>query len=229
MGDYILEATDLTKDYILWKGFFGFLRPQRRRAVDGVSFGLSRGEIVGLRGPNAAGKSTLLKLLAGLLRPTSGRIVVNTFDITRRYDQAIQEVAISVTEARSFYWRLTCRQNLEFFAALWGYGGRGRERKVDGVAALMGMTEYLDEKFMTLSSGLMQRMALARAMLANGSVWLFDEPTRDLDREYRDRIIDELKRLKGEHRSVMLVSHLLEDLEACCDRVLVMEDGGVGS
>jgi len=221
----VLETIDVTKDFTVWRGFFGFLRPFKRRAVDGLSMELHRGEILGIYGPNAAGKTTLLKMMAGLLRPTSGRIVLQQQDVTRRYDQAVQEVSIAIAESRSFYWRLTCRQNLEFFASLWGFGGKSRRRKVERVADVMGLVPYLDEKFMTLSSGLMQRMALARSLLANSTVWLFDEPTRDLDREYTGIAFEEMRRLRREGRAVALVTHEVDDLELMCDRVIVLEEG----
>jgi ABC-2 type transport system ATP-binding protein len=224
----VLSGIRLVKDFVAWKGFWGILSPTVRRALDGVSLDLVAGETLGIYGPNAAGKTTLLKLLAGLLAPTSGQVQVHGTDLAGG-DAAVRlGVAIAIAESRSFYWRLTLRQNLDFFAALWGLSGPDRRSRIADAAERMGLRPFLDEKFHTLSSGMMQRCALARTMLSPAQIWLLDEPSRDLDRACKERLLEEIARLRTGGGGVVLVSHEERDLVRLCDRVLLLEAGRVG-
>lgn len=229
MTRIVLQTIDVSKEYVSWSGWFGFLRPRRILALDRVSLDLYAGEITGLVGENAAGKTTLLKIMAGLLSPTSGKVVVLGRDLAEAGAKVRQLVTIAIAESRSFYWRLTCRENLRFFAALWGYSGVERERRIAAVVEATGLTERLDDRFSTLSSGLMQRMALARALLSDARVWLFDEPARDLDKRSKGWLFDTMRRLKAEGCSLVVVSHEVEELAALCDRVVKLHEGRIST
>jgi ABC-2 type transport system ATP-binding protein len=222
----ILQAVGIGKQYNLYKGFLGVFRPPLKRvAVDGVSLAIEAGEIVGLEGPNGAGKTTLLKMLSGLLSPTTGKVLLEGKDVSTSPQAVAGRIRIAIADARSFYWRLTCAQNLDFFAALGGLGREDRKAAVARTAEAMGLTDRLNDRFFTLSSGLMQRMALARAMLVEGDVWLLDEPTKDLDAASRDSLFRLIRQWQGRGNAVVLASHAPGDLDALCTRVLGLQGG----
>lgn len=227
MKETLLQAVDITKQYTHWPGFFGFMRPKTVTALAGLSLSFARGEVVGITGDNGAGKTTLLKVLAGLLVPSTGRVLLDDRDIAGLGSGVRSRIGIAIAESRSFYWRLTCRQNLEFFATLHGLAGRLREQRIADAVEKMGLDDRMNDKFFTLSSGLMQRMALARTMLADADVWLLDEPTRDVDDHYSAALFTEVKRLRSEGRCVVLVGHDRQELESCADRLIEMKRGEV--
>ena len=223
----LLAARDVSMHYTTWRGFFGFFRPGRKTALENVSLSLAPGEVVGLSGPNASGKTTLLKVLAGLLLPARGAVTLDGQDLAGLGPAARRHVSIAIADSRSFYWRLTCRQNLEFFAALWCFDGAERTRRIAQAADLTGVAACLPEPFMNLSSGMMQRMALARSFLADARVRLFDEPTRDLDEETRSRFRHLLRSLAADGTAVLLVSHDRNELRSTCQRVISLREGRV--
>jgi len=247
-----LRAELVCKDFVVWNGFWGFLHPQRRRVLDAVSAHFPRGAITGLAGANGAGKTTLLKILAGLITPTSGRILLDgvpsavgstpmTAGPASQAHGAVasaagpastaagsawrSRVAITIAESRSFYWRLTCLQNLRFFSAL--LGRTGTENRIRDVAARLDMTGFLDQRFYQLSSGQMQRMAIARALLADPDVWLLDEPERDLDSAGVAALREEIRRAKMLGRCLVLVTHDEGTLHTLCDPVVHLVQGRV--
>ncbi|MBM4355698.1 MAG: ABC transporter ATP-binding protein, partial [Deltaproteobacteria bacterium] len=215
------------KEYRLWTGFWGFLRPRRREVLSGVELHLAAGEGVGLCGENGAGKTTLLKVLCGVLLPTGGRILVDGMPLSGDGALLRGRVAMAVAESRSFYWRLTCRRNLEFFAALQGHFGRERAREVDCAAEAFAVTPFLDERFYTLSSGQMQRVALARLLLSGAGIWMLDEPGRDLDGESKGRLHEEIVRLRRGGGAVLVASHDEDELARTCDRTVTLRQGRI--
>ncbi len=196
-------------------------------ALRGVSFAIPRGNLVGLLGPNGAGKTTLLKILCGLVLPDGGRAEVLG---VRAGSSALASVLGLVHgEERSFYWRLTARENLEFFARLHHLAGRSRSGRVDELLRRVKLDKDADRRFGDFSSGMRQRLAIARALLADPPVLLMDEPTRSLDPvsagEQRDWIRDELHGRLG--KTVLLATHNLREAESLCDRVVVIARGEV--
>lgn len=222
----ILQAVEIGKQYSLYKGYLGiFKTPLQRVAVDRVSLAVEAGEVVGLEGPNGAGKTTLLKMLSGLLSPTTGKVLLEGKDVNASPKAVAGRIRIAIADSRSFYWRLTCAQNLDFFAALGGLGGAHRKAAVARASQTMGLEDRLNDRFFTLSSGLMQRMALARSMLVEGDVWLLDEPTKDLDTASRDSLFRLIEQWRGRGNAVVLASHAPGDLDALCNRVVRLEQG----
>jgi ABC-2 type transport system ATP-binding protein len=185
------------------------------------------GEIVGVLGANGAGKTTLLKIIATLIAPTSGSVVVDGWDVQSEMREAKAAVAYCFTEERSFYWRLTGRQNLEFFAALDDLHGAAALQRIDDLAERLGIGPYLELPFSRFSSGIKQRFALVRAMLASPRVLLLDEPTRSIDpveaRSIWSLIREDLVEDSGV--SVILVTHQVVEAVAVCDRISIMEAG----
>jgi ABC-2 type transport system ATP-binding protein len=205
------------------------LRRPLRTALRGVSLEIAGGQCTGFIGGNGVGKTTLLRLVGGLLYPTCGQVTVAGYD-TRRHSQQIRHrVGYVMNEERSFYWRLTGRQNLEFFAALDDVFGREARRRIDELARLVGLSEAMDTRVAFYSSGMRQRLALARAMIADTEVLILDEPTRSVDpvaaEQLRELILTHM--LSDGNRTVLLASNQLCEIEAMCDSVYVLSRGQI--
>jgi ABC-2 type transport system ATP-binding protein len=229
---FAIETFELTKQFPMNKGLWGFIpssRPsQAVTAVDNVNLTVGRGELFGLLGPNGAGKSTLIKLLCTLIVPTSGTARVNGYDLQQ--EEAIKtSVGLVSGDERSFYWRLSGRRNLEFFASLHGLTARQRYRRVEDVLELMELREVADEVFHTYSSGMRQRLSLARGLLNNPEILFLDEPTKSLDPIATRHLHDFIKhRLVGELGvTVFLTTHRLEEAEHLCQRIAIMDKGRI--
>ena len=223
----------------VWKSFprsFGLApwlvnlgKVPRRTVLHDISLSVARGELFGLLGPNGAGKTTLLKLLATLSIPDRGRIAIGGLDAKREPLLARQCIGLCTSEERSFYFRLTARANLEFFGALAGLSGAALRRRLAKVVELVDLRGSLDMRFESYSSGMRQRLTLARALLADPDVLLLDEPTRAVDPIYADAIRmlirDELVRRQG--KTVVLASNLLEEAWRMCDRIAIINEGRI--
>ena len=182
----LIMARDVTMQFPVTKRYRELLlHPfQKRRmvtALKSVSLEVEKGERIALLGPNGAGKTTLLKLIGGLLLPTQGEIVVNGFDTRRHNTAARKSVGFVMNEERSFFWRLNAKQNLEFFAALDNLSGKAMEERIRELIHFVGLESHLDKDVSTFSSGMKQRLALARGLIAEPEVLILDEPTRALD------------------------------------------------
>ena len=147
-------------------------------ALERVSFAIEEGETVALLGPNGAGKTTLLKIIATLLYVSSGRVLIHGHDVTGDPLRARRLIGLVTSDERSFYWRLTGRQNLAFFAALYRLPARTLADRVADLLDVTGLTEAADRSFHTYSSGMKQRLAIARGFLADPRIVMYDEPTR---------------------------------------------------
>ena len=205
-------------------------RPLRRavRALQGVTLDIEPGEVFGVIGPNGAGKTTLLKLLSTLILPSSGSARVNGSDLVRGADAVRQSVGIASGEERGFYWRLTGRENLEFFAGLRGLSPQQARRRAIEILAVVDLRLMADEPVLRYTTGMRQRLNLARALLARPPVLLLDEPTRSLDPESAQSVCGLVRRLAGEDRTtVMIVTHNLHEAESVCTRVAMLRDGVV--
>jgi ABC-2 type transport system ATP-binding protein len=227
---FAIETFELTKQFPRNEGLSDFIpgsRPSRTvTAVDNVNLTVERGELFGLLGPNGAGKTTLIKLLCTLIVPTSGTARISGYDL--RQEEAIKSsVGLVSSDERSFYWRLSGRRNLEFFASLHGLPARQRHRRVEGVLELMELREIADELFQSYSTGMRQRLSLARGLLNKPKVLFLDEPTKSLDpiatRHLHDFIKDRLVSELGV--TVFLTTHRLEEAEQLCQRIAIMDKG----
>lgn len=208
-------------------------RPFRCRwatAVDGLSLEVRRGEVFGLLGPNGAGKTTLLKILCTLLLPTEGRAAVNGHDVVEAPQRVRQAVGYCLETDRSFYYRLTGIQNLEFFATLNNIGSREATTRIAEVLEMVELDGAATTPFMTYSKGMQQKLGLARALLIDPPVLLLDEPTKSLDpgaaTEFRRFLRGTLA--EGLGKTALLVTHSLEEARECCDRVAIMDQGRIG-
>lgn len=226
-----IEAEGLTKRFRPVGSFRDLLQYRWRvpshRAVEGISIEVRQGEVFGVLGENGAGKSTLIRMLTTTLLPTSGSARVAGYDVVRQ-PQAVRRVIGLVTgDERSFFWRLTGRQNLRYFAALFHVPRSVARTRIDTLLDVLRIGSYADERFATLSTGTKQRFAIARGMLTDPDVLFLDEPTRALDpiaaEEVRAHVTQHIVREQG--RTVVLATHTLEEAEAACDRVAILRAG----
>lgn len=204
-----------------------FFHRRKKIALRDIGLTIQRGERVGFLGPNGAGKTTLLKLIGGLLLPSRGTVSVNGFYTSARGMEARTKVALVMNEERSFYWRLSGRENLEFFGALQNLHGTALRLKIDSVLDLVGLKDAQRGLVGTYSSGMKQRLALARGLLSDPEILILDEPTRALDpaaaREFTDFLVRDL----GEHMSkgLLVATHRLDEAAALCTRLCVLNGG----
>ncbi|MEL7369430.1 MAG: ABC transporter ATP-binding protein, partial [Myxococcota bacterium] len=180
-------------------------------------------------GPNGAGKTTLLKVLATLVRPSQGRAWVDEIDVAARPRAARARLGYVLAEERSFFWRLSVRENLRFFAALQDLHGAAAQDRIDALAALVGLTDVIDRRFSDLSLGQRQRVAIARGIIADPPVLLFDEATRSLDPGRASRLRRVIRQILVErsNKAVLFATHDLQEAEQLADRVVLMVDGQV--
>ncbi len=205
-------------------------RPRREtRALVGVDLTVERGELVALIGPNGAGKTTLLDVLATLVLPTSGTAKVEGFDVERQAGEVKKRIGYVLTEERSFFWRLTVRDNLMFFAALQGRFGAAAKARIEQVAESIGLADQLDREFSALSAGQKQRVAIARGLLPDPPVLLFDEATRSLDpgRAERVRRVVRERLVEAENKAVVFATHDLDEARDLSDRIVCMARGAI--
>ena len=198
------------------------------RAVDGVSLSAHPGEIVGLLGANGAGKTTTLKCASTLVIPTSGRILVDGVDAISSPRRAVRKIAAVLEGTRNIYWRLTSKENLQFFAELQGIPVRRVRVKIDALLERFGLGDKRDTPARMLSKGMQQKLALACALVKDTPVLLLDEPTLGLDprasHDFR-LLVRELSRQDG--RTIVFSSHDMAAVESVCDRVIIVDRGRV--
>ena len=208
-----------------------FRRPVKDpvEALRDVSFQVETGEIFGLIGRNGAGKTTLTKIVATLVQPTTGSVSVHDNDSVSDDEHVRRQVGLSTAEERSFYWRLTSEQNLMFFARLHGLSDRVAKQRIKDVFAKLELDEVARRRFGELSTGNKQRLAVARALLANPPVLLLDEPTRSLDPLAAARMRDLIRSLAHQDPpvTILLTSHNLAEVETLCARVAIISRGRI--
>jgi ABC-2 type transport system ATP-binding protein len=197
-------------------------------AVDGVSLDVYQGELFGLLGPNGAGKTTLIKMLATLIQPNGGTAWVNGFPLHN--EAAIKaSIGLVTSDERSFYWRLTGFQNLSFFASLHGLSPTLVNERARDMLERVGLTKVADKRFQTYSTGMRQRLSIARSLLNKPRILFLDEPTRGLDptatKAIHELILDELIDQQG--LTVFLTTHYLGEAESLCNRIAIMDHGRI--
>jgi ABC-2 type transport system permease protein len=232
---WAIESFSLTKYFPRIQSGAGLMAKPGppRAAVDRVSLAIKPGELFGLLGPNGSGKTTFIKMLATLIIPSAGTARINGHDLVAA-DAVRSAITLANGDTRSFYWRLTGRQNLEFFAALYHLPRAGLDRRIREALELVGLEEVAETSVRAYSTGMKQRLALAQALLHHNPILLLDEPTRGLDpaatRRFHNLLQEELVGRRGQ--TVLLATHQLWEAEALCQRVAVMHQGrlqGCGS
>ncbi len=197
------------------------------QAVDAVSFSVERGEILGLLGPNGAGKTTTIKMICGLIRPDSGAITINAFDNQRQRLKSLRHISAVLEGNRNLYWRMTVKENLEYFA---GNRGRSRAAVKEDIAKLLEqfrLTDKRDELVSNLSRGMGQKLAMAVAMLANTDLILLDEPTLGLDVETGYEVRELLRQISKEGCTIIISTHDMPVVQDLCGRTVIINEGHV--
>ena len=228
-----VEARALTKVFergrrTLWQRLRG--EPDRRErftAVDAIDLTVEAGEIFGVLGPNGAGKTTTMKMLSTLLEPTSGDARILGIDVRAHPREVRARVGAMLSGERSLYWKLTARENLEYFAALYHVEPAQTRSRIDAVLASVKLTDRADDYVERFSTGMRQRLALARALLPDPPLLLLDEPTVGLDPQAARDLRDRVRELKRVGRTVLLTTHYMEEADQLCDRVAIIDHGRI--
>lgn len=218
-----IEARGLTKWFRPVKGLFG--RGEPKMAVAEVDLDVAEGELFALVGRNGAGKTTLVKLFTTLLLPSRGHAAIHGADVDRDHAAVRRLIGFASAEERSFYWRLSGRENLEFFASLHHVHGQSRRERIEDLISRLELDDFIDRRFDTYSSGMKQRVALARGLLGRPRVLFLDEPTRSLDPAAQKHTRALIADLKRSGITIVLVTHQLDEARELGDRIGFMADG----
>ena len=217
-----IDARDVAKTFRS-----GWLRPRLTRALAGVSLTVSRGAIVGLLGPNGAGKTTLLSILATLLTPDAGTVSVLGLDVVR--DAAALRRRLNMASGRpSFLWSLRVAEIIAFYGRLYGLAGRALGRRVDELITLVELGPYRRVPYSELSTGLKQRVALAKALVNDPELLFLDEPTLGLDPDVSVRVRQHVRDLRRERgMTIVLTTHYMREAEELCDEIAFIKAGHI--
>ena len=207
-----LEVLDLRKNY------------GPTKALDGVSFSVREGELFGLLGPNGAGKTTLLSILSCLLEATAGEIRLEGRPVGRG-DAALRRLIGVAPQELALYGDLTARENLHFFGELYGVRGAALRARVDDVLAAVALGDKADDRVHTFSGGMKRRLNLGAALVHGPRLLLLDEPTVGVDPQSRNHIFEEVRRLNKAGVTILYTSHYMEEVQALCPRVGVIDHG----
>jgi ABC-2 type transport system ATP-binding protein len=197
------------------------------RAVNGVNLVINEGELFGLLGPNGAGKTTLIKCISTLLIPDQGTATVGGYDILKQSLDVRRQIGVLTGGERSLYWKLNPVENLNYFAALYGVPRQKARERIAYLLDLMDLTEKRNERVERLSSGMKQKLSIARTLVHDPPILLIDEPTLGLDptfsRFIRTFIKDELHRKSK--KTILLTTHYMDEADLLCDRIAFMNRG----
>ena len=214
----MITANDLHKSFKTRAGVVN--------AVDGVSFTARDGEITGLLGPNGAGKTTTLRMLYTLMQPERGNITIDGLDAARE-PEAVRRALGVLPDARGVYKRLTARENIAYFGELHGMPKADIARRTQLLSAALDMDDILDRQTEGFSQGQRTKTAIARALVHDPKNVILDEPTNGLDVMTTRAMRGFLQQLKGEGRCVIFSSHIMQEVAALCDRIVIIAKGRV--
>jgi len=240
---YSIQTVDLTKVFAKKKhrGVLGFLRRNVEKekskseggeavtiALDRVNLKVQAGELFGLLGPNGAGKTTLVKCLATILIPDGGTAVVNGYDVLKETTMVRASIGLVVGGERTLYWKLTARDNLMYFASLYKMPRKEAKNRVNELLEMMDLLDRADERLEDYSTGMRQKIAIARALLHNPPILLLDEPTLGLDPTFSRQIRNQIRGLcRDEGKTILLATHYMYEADEMCDRIAIINNGQI--
>jgi len=195
-------------------------------AVDGVSFSIADGSIFGLLGPNGAGKTTIISMISCLLAPDEGDVLVDGHSV-RNQSAAVRRVLGVVPQEIALYPTLTAAENLRFWGRMYGLSGKALSDAIDYGLKMAGLEEQAKKRIETFSGGMKRRINIAAGILHRPRVLLMDEPTVGIDPQSRNHILDTVRELNREGMTVLYTSHYMEEVEALCDRIAIVDHGKV--
>ncbi|MCR5105386.1 MAG: ABC transporter ATP-binding protein [Eubacterium sp.] len=214
----------------LVKSFYRTEKKNKRvefNAVDGISLEIDSGEIVGVLGPNGAGKTTLLRMLATLLKPTSGEVYILENEKKINSSIEIKKNIGYLSGNTKLYGRLSVREMLCLFAGIYGTPDSKINERIQDVENLLGLTDFIDNRIEKLSTGQTQRASIARCIVHNPDIYIFDEPTLGLDILSSAAIIEFMKQEKQRGKTVIYSTHYMEEAEYLCDRIVFIYRGKI--
>lgn len=216
MSDVLVDARNLTKEFRTRRGVI--------RAVDDVSFQCRAGEVFGLLGPNGAGKTTTLRMLATILTPTSGSVTIAGFDTKKNPDRVREQIGFLATET-GLYDRFTARETLRFFGRISGLSDAAIAKRAGEVFEMLALTSLADRRVGTFSTGEKQKLSLARSIIHDPAVLIFDEPTFGLDIMAARSVEETVALFRAQGRTILLSTHVMRLAEKLCDRVAILYRG----
>jgi len=244
-GFHSIETVNLTKVFAKKKhrGILSFLRKNTEKerskneksealtvALDHVNLKVQTGELFGLLGPNGAGKTTLVKCLATILIPDEGTALVNGCDVLKETTMVRASIGLVVGGERTLYWKLTARDNLMYFASLYKMPRAEAKDRVNQLLETMGLLDRADERLEDYSTGMRQKIAIARALLHNPPVLLLDEPTLGLDPTFSRQMRSQIRDLcKDQGKTILLATHYMYEADELCDRIAIMNNGQIAA
>jgi len=235
---FSIQTIDLTKRFAKKKhrGVFGFLRRNQSNnkhndvtvALDKVNIKIHSGELFGLLGPNGSGKTTTIKCLSTILIPDEGTAIVNGFDIHKETSMVRASLGMVVGGERTLYWKLTARDNLMYFASLYKMHRRHAKKRIKELLETMQLSDRADERLEDYSTGMRQKVAIARALLHDPPILLLDEPTLGLDPNFARQIRNQIRELSEKQgKTVLLTTHYMDEADQLCDRVAFINNGKI--
>jgi ABC-2 type transport system ATP-binding protein len=233
VAESVVQIRQLRTQFRIQRGWRELIRHPGQRdvrvALDGVDLDVRRGEFFGVLGQNGAGKTTLFKILATLIRPDAGRATVAGIDVEQHPARARRLLIPVVASERTLYWRVSAEENLRLYAALYGLRGDEARRRIGEALDVVGLDRVGVKQVGLFSSGMRQRLLIARALLGRPEVLLLDEPTRSLDpvsaRDLRTFLRQEIGKTRG--ITVLVATHDQEEVTELCDRVAVLDAGRI--
>lgn len=207
----------------------GFWRQKKKSvlAVEDISFSITKGELFGLLGPNGAGKTTTVKMLTTILLPTAGTASILGFDLRKETQEIRKRIGFTFGGSRGLYGRLTARDNLRYFAELYALEPGYSRKRLAEMLALVGLSERADDRVETFSTGMQQRLHLARALLHDPEVIFLDEPTVGIDPVGARELRQTIKNLRQAGKTIMLTTHYMAEAEELCDRIAIVNKGRI--
>jgi ABC-2 type transport system ATP-binding protein len=193
----------------------------KKKVLDGITLAVGKGEIFGMLGPSGAGKTTLVKLIAGIDQATEGTIHV--FDVKMPHLQAMKRIGF-MAQSDALYEELTALENLQFFSAIYGLRGKRQKERIEEVAELVHLTEHLKKTVHHYSGGMKRRLSLAASLLHEPEVLILDEPTVGIDPVLRQSIWAELERIRQQGTTIVVTTHVMDEAEKC-QRLAMIRDG----
>lgn len=227
-NNHKIKAVHLCKDYVLKekKSMFGSKRKRVIHAVKDISLEIPQGNIIGVLGINGAGKTTTIRMLASVIKPSSGSLMMNGVDAIKNHLWVKERINMISGGERNLYWRLTAKENLRYFGSLYGLSGALLHDRIDRLLKIVGLEEAADIPVERYSKGMKQRLQIARGPINDPGYIFLDEPTLGLDimiaKEIRQLI---MKLARKDKKGVLLTTHYISEAEELCDYIYVLDQG----
>jgi sodium transport system ATP-binding protein len=215
----MIQVDNLTKS-------FHDLRRGEVLAVDHISFEVKAGEIFGLLGPNGAGKTTTMRILCTVLKPTSGTVTLAGYDVATQPNEVRQNIGF-LSAGTAIYDRMSAWELIEYFGRLYGLEGDRLKERMESVFESLQMNDFRDILGAKMSTGMRQKVSIARAIVHDPPVLIFDEPTSGLDVLVARAVLQNIERLRGLGKSILFSSHIMREVEKLCDRVAIISKGRI--